>query len=262
MVTKHRDSGLSEKVGFGKKLDTRIKYTKYGKDCFLEAPKDTSTPCGCGSGASYSSCCEPLHSGKKLGEAPIDVVRARFTAVVYGLVSYIVASTHPNSKEFVSADREGKIGKSKQDLWMKDIGVQMSTDEFSNLDIGVEMEIDDDNEEVEVEAVATEVAEEVRELADDEVVISIEFDQRARSTSTKNVETMSEDITLKKDADGNWLYLLSTFPVGGPSRHDLKKTADLVYRISRSNEKDKALAERKKVKFFSRQRILHSNKPL
>ncbi|KAA8497834.1 UPF0225 protein [Porphyridium purpureum] len=60
-------------------------------------PADSSSPCGCGSGASYRSCCEPFHSGTVVERTAADVLRARFCAYKYRLVRYLIKSVSPSS---------------------------------------------------------------------------------------------------------------------------------------------------------------------
>jgi uncharacterized protein YchJ len=62
--------------------------------------------CPCGSGTEYASCCQPHHDGTAPGDAvtPENIVRARFSAYVKNVPKYIVASTHPDSKDMKRKD--------------------------------------------------------------------------------------------------------------------------------------------------------------
>ena len=64
------------------------------------------TKCPCGSGEEYASCCQPHHDGTATAEAltPEAIVRARFSAYVKNVPKYIVASTHPDSKDMRRKD--------------------------------------------------------------------------------------------------------------------------------------------------------------
>ena len=64
------------------------------------------TKCPCGSGEEYASCCQPHHDGTAPADAvtPEAIVRARFSAYVKNLPKYIVASTHPDSKDMKRKD--------------------------------------------------------------------------------------------------------------------------------------------------------------
>lgn len=42
------------------------------------SPEDPNTPCPCGSGDSYSSCCRPYHRGEKKAASPEACLRSRF----------------------------------------------------------------------------------------------------------------------------------------------------------------------------------------
>jgi uncharacterized protein YchJ len=62
--------------------------------------------CPCGSGKEYASCCQPHHDGTAPADAvtPENIVRARFSAYVKNAPKYIVASTHPDSKDMKRKD--------------------------------------------------------------------------------------------------------------------------------------------------------------
>ena len=77
---------------------------------------DGSSPCACGSGATYSACCEPYHIGKAFPPTPAKTVRSRFSALHYKIVNYMVATTHPSNKEYVAEEQ-----KSKRKVWGKDL---------------------------------------------------------------------------------------------------------------------------------------------
>ena len=62
--------------------------------------------CSCESKKTYAECCQPIHAaiGVKVegeGPDPTKVLRARFSALRYEMPQYLVASTHPNHKDFV-----------------------------------------------------------------------------------------------------------------------------------------------------------------
>ncbi len=54
----------------------------------------TALPCPCFSGASYESCCAPLHAGRPAPSAE-RLMRSRFAAYAQGRADYILATTHP-----------------------------------------------------------------------------------------------------------------------------------------------------------------------
>jgi SEC-C motif domain protein len=63
------------------------------------------TPCPCGSGETYVTCCGPFHAG--LGNAshgngpfaptPEALMRSRYSAYVLGLIDYLLATWHPST---------------------------------------------------------------------------------------------------------------------------------------------------------------------
>ncbi len=51
--------------------------------------------CPCGSGKSYTACCEPYISGKKNASGPEALMRARYTAYVMQEIDFIVDTHDP-----------------------------------------------------------------------------------------------------------------------------------------------------------------------
>lgn len=57
----------------------------------------------------------------------VQVVRARFSALSYGIVSYLCKTTHPNNNAYVSpSDDELKVGskKTKRIIWEKEVNIR------------------------------------------------------------------------------------------------------------------------------------------
>ncbi|KAL3792900.1 hypothetical protein ACHAWO_004229 [Cyclotella atomus] len=63
-----------------------------------------TVPCPCGSGEGYMKCCGKLHKDPQAFAAatPEQVVRARYSAYAKREVDFIVGSTHPLNKNFMS----------------------------------------------------------------------------------------------------------------------------------------------------------------
>lgn len=57
------------------------------------------TICPCGSGVSYSDCCEQIISGSKAASTAEQLMRARYSAYVFANVDFIFDSTHPDHRE-------------------------------------------------------------------------------------------------------------------------------------------------------------------
>jgi peptide deformylase len=55
--------------------------------------------CPCGSGSTYTTCCERLHKGVFPKNA-LELMRSRYSAYVLNLPDYIVESTHPASPQY------------------------------------------------------------------------------------------------------------------------------------------------------------------
>ena len=57
---------------------------------------DQSTPCPCGSGASYAECCGRYHAGMSAPTAAA-LMRSRYSAYVLGNLDYLRATWHPDT---------------------------------------------------------------------------------------------------------------------------------------------------------------------
>lgn len=57
----------------------------------------SSDACPCGSGTSYSRCCQPFHLGTPAPTAEA-LMRSRYAAYVYRLVDYLLATWHPDTR--------------------------------------------------------------------------------------------------------------------------------------------------------------------
>lgn len=57
------------------------------------------TLCPCGSGNSYSQCCEPVTSGSQAAKTAEQLMRARYSAYVLALMDFIFESTHPDHRQ-------------------------------------------------------------------------------------------------------------------------------------------------------------------
>ena len=54
--------------------------------------------CPCGSGNSFSECCEQIISGNRPAETAEHLMRARYSAYVFANVDFIFESTHPEHR--------------------------------------------------------------------------------------------------------------------------------------------------------------------
>ncbi len=55
--------------------------------------------CPCKSRETYSACCEPFHLGRAKPDTAGQLMRSRYSAYFFRLVDYLVATTHPDSRE-------------------------------------------------------------------------------------------------------------------------------------------------------------------
>ena len=56
-----------------------------------------ASPCPCGSGGTYGSCCAPLHRGQAAPTAE-RLMRSRYSAFAVGDEDYLLASWHPGTR--------------------------------------------------------------------------------------------------------------------------------------------------------------------
>lgn len=56
-----------------------------------------NAPCPCGSGKKYKKCCRVYHMGVP-APTPEKLMRSRYTAYAAGNMTYIMATTHPESE--------------------------------------------------------------------------------------------------------------------------------------------------------------------
>lgn len=83
-----------------------------------------NTPCACDSGKVYEECCKPVHDGLHLNLNPVQVIRGRFSALCYGVVPFLVKSTHPDAKDYVGEDEGSekfRSKKTKRTIWEKEV---------------------------------------------------------------------------------------------------------------------------------------------
>ncbi len=55
--------------------------------------------CPCKSRETYGACCEPFHLGRAKPETAEQLMRSRYSAYFFRLVDYLVATTHPDSRQ-------------------------------------------------------------------------------------------------------------------------------------------------------------------
>ena len=109
-----------------KTCDTQLYMAGFGSKKDVKPEKkipDSDAACACGSGKSYVDCCLPLHDNKQEASNLVQIVRGRFSALNYGIASYIIKTTHPDSKEYVSKDDDSRLSskKSKFTIWEREV---------------------------------------------------------------------------------------------------------------------------------------------
>lgn len=158
-------------AGFGK----QILKTDAGVIDTIDETKD----CMCRSGSSYKDCCKPFHTQESWPDSIEQMVRSRFSALAYKIEpKYMQITTHPDHKEFVSADRKGKLSK-----WTK--GLKQFAEDYDFMDLA----FDELNNELQTE---------------DTGVIS--FSATIKPTELDKKEEDLKEVSTFKKVDGKWLY--------------------------------------------------------
>jgi SEC-C motif-containing protein len=145
---------------------------------------DPLRPCACGSGFNYGECCQPYHLGKAFAPNPVKAVRARFSALVYKILPYMIATTHPSHKEYVAPEQ-----KSKMKSWEKDL--QTFADEYKFISIAFDDEDRDSKPEGDIATVSFKA-------------------KLQREGYDRPPETMEENSKFIL-TDGKWLYAGKTY---------------------------------------------------
>lgn len=61
-------------------------------------PRELSL-CPCKSRETYAACCQPFHLGRAKPDTAEQLMRSRYSAYFFRLVDYLVATTHPDTRE-------------------------------------------------------------------------------------------------------------------------------------------------------------------
>ena len=80
--------------------------------------------CLCSSGLDYSVCCRIYHKQEQIAD-PEALMRSRYSAYALGLSDYIIATTHPQHKDF-SSDTQS---------WAKQLQIFMQQTYFYGLQV-------------------------------------------------------------------------------------------------------------------------------
>lgn len=64
----------------------------------------SNLPCPCGTGLSFSKCCDGYLRGKRLPDTAEALMRSRYTAYVVGNVSYLIETRHPDFRTKTEAE--------------------------------------------------------------------------------------------------------------------------------------------------------------
>jgi len=76
----------------------------------------SQSPCPCGSGSPYSSCCGPYLSGTALPETAEKLMRSRYSAYTIHQIDYIEQTNDPRFRD--SFDRDAALAWAQESEWM------------------------------------------------------------------------------------------------------------------------------------------------
>lgn len=170
--------------GFGKSNQPKLEELEFPN----RIPNNASdTPCPCGSGTTthqllYKDCCSPFHSGQKLPQSPLEVLKTRYTAFAWRMPQYVIETTHPVCKDF----RKDKL------KWARDLNRSGMFDsyDFVKLDVVGEETFNPDN--------------------DGEGFIEFKVNLKANKNSGEHIEgqdiVVEEKSRFLRTSDGGWKY--------------------------------------------------------
>ncbi|WP_257266769.1 YchJ family protein [Endozoicomonas sp. ONNA2] len=61
--------------------------------------------CPCGSGSTFTQCCQPYIQGESAAPTAETLMRSRYTAYTLGNIPYLVATTHPGQQETIKQQK-------------------------------------------------------------------------------------------------------------------------------------------------------------
>ncbi len=168
--------------GFGKSNQPKLEELEFPDRI---PPNASDTPCPCGSTALpllYKDCCSPFHSGEKLPQSPLEVLKTRYTAFAWRIPQYVIETTHPVCKDF----RKDKL------KWARDLNRSGMFDsyDFVKLDVVGEETFNPDN--------------------DGEGFIEFKVNLKANKNSGEHIEgqdiVVQEKSRFLRTSDGGWKY--------------------------------------------------------
>lgn len=65
----------------------------------MNKERGSGSPCPCGTGNPYNSCCKLFHQ-RQLPDSALELMRSRYSAYALCLPKYIIATTHPANPQF------------------------------------------------------------------------------------------------------------------------------------------------------------------
>ena len=169
-----------------------------------EKPRANMAPpaesqCSCGSGKVYRDCCEPVHSGSNSSPHPIALVRARFSALCNVLPAFIVATTHPDAKDYIPEDAEVLgVGtkRSKRVIWEKDVQRFAEGWDFKDFEL------------------VNEAEDSVLPEDGGDAFVSVKLQRKTKNTL--KWERVDERLRFRKRGDGTWAYVSTEMKVTKP----------------------------------------------
>ena len=163
--------------------------------------------CACGSGSTYGDCCGKYHSSPDSPiDTPIALIRARFSAYVYCKIPFLLASTHPESKEYCLDEEVVGSKRTKRSIWAKQLEARSLETDFTNLAFSDE-----------TEAASAQVND--SGFADVNIVLE------RKPVAVLKYDKIGEKITVKKTENGGFLHISGRTEVIDLSNPVKKKTS-------------------------------------
>lgn len=66
-----------------------------------------TSPCPCGTGASYDACCGPLHRNERQAAGVEELMRSRYSAYAVGALDHLFRTWHPRTRPAEISPDEG-----------------------------------------------------------------------------------------------------------------------------------------------------------
>lgn len=81
--------------------------------------------CPCGSGITYTKCCQPLVNEEQSAETAVQLMRARYSAYTTAAIDFLFNTTHPDHRKGYDHDGTQKWAENSEWLGLEIIGTSL-----------------------------------------------------------------------------------------------------------------------------------------